>query len=150
MTNNHFIKEFRKAIIVKTQADKALVPQIAKEDGSLRMTARASNVATWFIYHFPEHAGELINVKLIRKEIVENLKTLVLDQAGDLKAHGHAWGKGKQGLGLDSETVSGERYVVMSLINMTRCSRYLLGKGRKVGALTKIQSSEVIDIIVAD
>lgn len=148
---NYLAKELQKSPEMKTQmsqAEKALVPRIAKEDGKLRMTARASNIATWFIYNFPEHAGKLINVRLIREEILDGLKLVVADVSGDLKAHGHAWGNGKQGLGLDNEEVNGERYIVMSLINMVRCSRYLLGKGRKVGALSLLNASPVIDTVV--
>lgn len=133
------------------QVEKALVPQIAKEDGALRMTARASNIATWVIYNFPEYAGKLVNVRLIRKEILNGLKINVSDAIGDMKAHGHAWGNGKQGLGLDSKEINGERYIVMSLVNLTRCSRYLLGKGRKVSALTRLIDSEIVDgVTIAD
>ena len=119
--------------------DKLLVSNFIKEDGDNRRLARQANIATMFNLMFSKHIGEVINAKVFRNMILENLKergfsSEVFDINGDFRAHGDAYGK--SGLNLDITKIGRDRYILFSLPNIIRCTRFLLGNGgRTTGSL---------------
>jgi len=119
------------------------VPELEKEN---RLVRRASNIATLFLELMPKFEGKAVSVRALRLELLRRLDISPTNLVGDLRAHGDAYGK--SGLGLETIVVGGQKYVEFSLVNQVRCIRYLLGQGRKVGALVHKQLVETVDDIL--
>lgn len=106
-----------------------------------RRTARACNIAKWFIDNFSSNAGKRINIKDLRRNIPDKVKDSGLDPTGDLKAHGDAVNT----LNLGRLTKKGKTMVDFSLPNLKRCTSWILGQGQKVGAVQLIRENDQRD-----
>ena len=127
------------------RVDKLLVSGFVREDGENKMLARQANVATLFWMLFSSHAGKVMSMKSFRNLIKEWLFSKWYDNdlhalfgedktKDDLRVHGSACGK--QGLKLDMLEINREKFLIFSLPNLIRCSRFLLGSGgRDTGSL---------------
>ena len=116
-----------------------LVSSYVSEDRSdERNTARACNIAKYIIDNFGSNAGKRINIKDLRKNIPGDVKDTSLNPIGDLKAHGNAVNV----LNLGKLTRGKDTYVDFSLPNLKRCTSWILGQGRKVGAIQLIRDSD--------
>lgn len=103
-----------------------------------RRTARACNIAKYLIDNFSTNAGKRISIKELRNGIPNEFKDESLNPKGDLKAHGDA----VNALNLGKLTKNKETFVDFSLPNLKRCTSWILGQGRKVGAIQLVRDEE--------
>ena len=107
-----------------------------------RRVARACNIAKWITENYSKYAGLFISVEQLRSSISSDHKDTTLDPLGDRRAHGDALYE----LGVSRKTVDGVTYVDISLPNLKRCASFLLGQGRRVGALSLVRDFKAVEI----
>jgi hypothetical protein len=128
--------------------DKMLISGYVPEDGDNRRAARMANISTMFLEQWgsgKRAIGSLYLRKLIREKL--SLNSLEGEaKSGDHRAHGDAYGG--QGLNLDTTTIGNRKYILFSLPNIVRCSRFLLGgECRPTGALCQTRINLTSDLL---
>jgi len=123
-----------------------LVPNYVTEDQGegLRRNARACNIAKYLLDNFK--LGKRINSHKLRSYIPNQYKDQTLDPTGDLKAHGDA----VAALDLGRLGKNGSTLIDYSLPNLIRCARWVLGEGKKVGAVMVLKDQIAKDQTALD
>ena len=123
-----------------------LVPNYVSEDQEygLRRNARICNIAKYLLDNFK--LGKRINSHKLRSYIPNQFKDVTLNYVGDLKAHGDAVAT----LDLGRLGKNGGTLIDYSLPNLIRCARWILGEGKKVGAVMVLKDQIVEDQTAVD
>jgi hypothetical protein len=113
---------------------------VSEDQPNVKLIARASNIAHWFIQNFADNMGGLVSTKDARAEILGELFAGPTT-AGDINAHGRACAL----LNLNVENISGVNHIEFSLINLKRCTSFLLGRGRVSHSIELVQNPLVLE-----
>jgi hypothetical protein len=113
---------------------------VSEDQPNVKLIARASNIAHWFIRNYAENAGCLVSTKNARAEILGAL-FVGPPSNGDINAHGRASAL----LNLNMENISGVNHIEFSLINLKRCTSFLLGRGRVSHSIELVRNPLVLE-----